>query len=172
MTLVELLVAAGVGSVVLAMTVFLFMIGIRSIAGLGNYSTLSAQSRLALDTMSREIREATQITAATTNLPIRSLVLTNAFQNKTITFSWDSTTGVLTYSKTGQPTRTNLAGCDQWTFSMFQRTPTNNWTFYPASDKSLCKLIQMSWKCSRTILGKKINTEEVMTAEVVLRNKQ
>ena len=71
-----------------------------------------------------------------------------------------------------QPTRTNLAGCDQWTFSMFQRTPTNNWTFYPASDKSLCKLIQMSWKCSRTILGKKINTEEVMTAEVVLRNKQ
>ena len=30
----------------------------------------------------------------------------------------------------------------------------------------------MTWKCSRTILGQKANTESVQTAQVVLRNKQ
>ncbi len=50
--------------------------------------------------------------------------------------------------------------------------------FYPATnssgvyDPSICKLINMSWKCSRTILGSKMNTESVQTAQVVLRNKQ
>jgi len=28
----------------------------------------------------------------------------------------------------------------------------------------------VSWKCSRTILGAKINTESVQTAKIVLRN--
>jgi hypothetical protein len=50
--------------------------------------------------------------------------------------------------------------------------------FFPATnsagayDLSVCKLINMTWKCSRTVLGSKLNTESVQTAQVVLRNKQ
>ena len=50
--------------------------------------------------------------------------------------------------------------------------------FFPATntagayDLSTCKLINMTRKCSRTILGSKLNTESVQTAQVVLRNKQ
>lgn len=39
-------------------------------------------------------------------------------------------------------------------------------------DLSLCKLIKVYWKCSRNILGQKVNTESVQAAQIVLRNKQ
>jgi Tfp pilus assembly protein PilW len=156
---------------VLTVIMTLFMFGLRSFVGLGNYATLSGQSRLALDLMARQMREATQVLAVNTNLPVRSITLTNAFVGSTIVYRWDSTTGILTTDVTGQTTRTNLTGCDDWEFSFYQRTPTNNWTFYPTDDLTLCKLINMSWKCSRTVLGQKLNTEDMMTAQVVLRNK-
>jgi hypothetical protein len=31
-------------------------------------------------------------------------------------------------------------------------------------------MIDVSWKCSREILGAKINTESVQTAKIVIRN--
>jgi hypothetical protein len=73
-----------------------------------------------------------------------------------------------------------LTECDRWDFELYQRTPKSGGTyvFYPATniagayDLSICKLIDMTWKCSRTILGSKANTESVQTAQVVLRNKQ
>jgi hypothetical protein len=172
MTLVELMVASGLASVVLTVVASLFVFGLRSFAGMGNYASLSGQSRLSLDLMSRAMREATQILSVNTNLPTKTLCFTNSYRGTATTFTWDSTTGVLTTDTTGQATRTNLTGCDQWDLSFYQRAPTNNWMFYPTKNLALCKLINMSWKCSRTILGRKINTEEVTTAEIVLRNKQ
>jgi len=38
-------------------------------------------------------------------------------------------------------------------------------------DINACKLINMTWKCSRTIFGSKRNTESIQTAQIVLRNK-
>jgi hypothetical protein len=102
---------------------------------------------------------------------VRSLTLTNSLIGSTIVYRWDSATGMLTTDVTGQPTRTNLTGCDDWQFSFYQRTPANDWTFFPTDDLALCKLINMSWKCSKTVLGQKLNTEDMMTAQVVLRNK-
>jgi hypothetical protein len=151
------------------MTLFLF--GLRSFAGLGNYAALSAQSRLALDLISQEIREATMVIGANTNLPVKSLTLTNGVEGTLTTFQWDSVAGVLTCDKTGEPTRTNLTGCDEWDFTMFQRCPANDWTFYPTSDPTQCKQISMSWRCSRTILGQKLNTQDTLADKIVLRNK-
>ena len=170
-TLVEFLITMGLASIVLTVVAFLFISGLRSFAGLGNYAQLTGQSRQSLDIMSRDVREATQIIDAHTNLPIRWLTLTNASDGTTTKLTWDSSAGTLTRSKTGQPVRTNLTGCSRWTFSLYQRTPTNNWIFYGTTNNGLCKLINLSWKCSRTILGRKLNTEEVTTAQIVLRNK-
>jgi hypothetical protein len=50
--------------------------------------------------------------------------------------------------------------------------------YYPATngtgvlDVNLCKLINLSWKCSRTIFAQKVNTESVQAAQIVLRSKQ
>jgi prepilin-type N-terminal cleavage/methylation domain-containing protein len=170
-TLVETMVALGLGTLVLTYVMVLFVTSLANFTGLGNYSILTGQSRVALDLLSRDIREATQIVGCQTNLSVVTLTLTNAFEGTTVAYNWNPTTAVLSCDKTGQPTRFLLTGCNSWTFSFYQRTPNNSWTFFPTTDLTQCKLINMSWKCSRTVVGQRKNTENVTTAEVVLRNK-
>ncbi len=180
-TLTEVLVATGLGSIVLTAVAFLTLYGSRSSVAICNYTDLDAQSRYALDVMSRELRQATAITAVQPNLPVKSLTLINADQGKTLRLVWDSDTRTMLFQVTGQPDQTLLTECDRWDFSFFSRTPWvsgSDIQFYPATnsagnlDPKLCKLITMSWKCSRKILGQKVNTETVQTAQIVLRNKQ
>ena len=171
MTLVELMMAVAAGSLLLAGMAMLLVSGLFNFAGLGNYASLTGQSRLALDRMSLELREATGVVSCNTNLPVRSLVLTNAVEGTRITYTWDSDADRLTCDKTGDNQKIYLAGCTSWEFSLYQRSPKTNWTFYPTADLSLCKLINMSWRCSRTIVTKRVNTEYVVTSQVVLRNK-
>ncbi len=175
-SLFEFMIAAAIASLVLSMIMMLYLFGLRSFGAMSNYAQMSSHSRRALDVMARDIRQATIVLSYNPNLPVKQLQLATYDFNGpcTVTYSWDSNARVLTSTKVdnaGQSTTvTNLTGCDSWTFNLFQRTPTNAYTFYPTTDLKLCKLINMSWKCSRTILGKKVNTEDVMTAEVVLRN--
>ena len=64
-----------------------------------------------------------------------------------------------------------LTGCDSLEFQIYQRTPppgTNS--FYLATDAAQCKLVDMKWRCSRSLLDKVVNTETVQTAQVVIRN--
>jgi hypothetical protein len=89
------------------------------------------------------------------------------------------------FTKTGQPTQTLLSGCVAWNLALYQRVPSlsaTNILYYPATNihgvltPSLCKLVDMNWKCSRTnfamLASQRFNTETVQTAQVVLRNKQ
>jgi hypothetical protein len=181
MTLVEVLVAMGLGSIVLAAVASLTMYAGKSSLAIVNYTDLDIKSRYALDMISREIRQATAVTSQQTNLPTKSLTLTNADQGTQITLTFDSNARTLVMQRTGQSDLTTLTECDRWDFSLYQRTPygfPTNIIFYPATNTtgslslSLCKLVNMSWKCSRTIFGQKVNTESVQTAQIVLRNKQ
>jgi hypothetical protein len=172
MTLVELMVGIGLAGLLLLVVVTLFLFGLRSFAGLGNYASLSGQSRMGLDRMSQELREAGAVLAANTNLPVRSLTLSNAVDRTIVTFTWDSGSGVLYCDKTGQPTQTNLTGCNDWSFQLFQRNPGKNWEFYPARDNASCKLVSMSWTCFRSVMGQKANTEDSLSAQFVLRGKR
>lgn len=183
MTLVEFMVAVLIGTIVLAVVGILFIFGLRSFLALANYSDLDNKSRRAIDLMSRDMRMASQVVAFQPNLPTLSLTLVNTNLNVgpvlTNTYTWDSVAGTMTSLQTGPgitnaTTVTNLTGCDQWSFSLYQRNPQANMNniFFPTSDPTLCKLISMTWKCSRQILGQKLNTESVQTAQVVLRNKQ
>src|SRR5262245_12119097 len=90
MTLVELMVSVGLGGLVLGSLMMIFCFGMRSFAGLGEYASLTGQSRLALDRMSREIRSATRVLSTNTNLPIKTLALTNAIDGTWTTYTWDS----------------------------------------------------------------------------------
>ncbi len=170
-SMIELMVAIAVGMIVITAATSVFIYGLFSFAGLGNYAVLTGQSRRSLDQMSCEIREATQILDCQSSAAGKSIVITNAYAGSFTTFSWDPATGLLARTKNDSPTEVLLSGCDEWDFTLFQRTPTNGWTFYPTTSLPLCKLINMRWKSSRSILGKKINTENVVTAQIVLRNK-
>jgi prepilin-type N-terminal cleavage/methylation domain-containing protein len=170
-TLVEMMIAVGLASIVLAMVMSVYLFGLRSFAAMDNYAQLCGKSRQALDLMSRDIRQATNVLSINTNLPIKSLTL--GTYTGTITYTWDSTAGVLKTIRSNAgvtTTQTNLTGCDQWSFTLYQRTPTANYVFYTTTDLNLCKLVEMSWRCTRKTLTTSVNREEITTAQVVIRN--
>jgi prepilin-type N-terminal cleavage/methylation domain-containing protein len=180
MTLVELMVAVALGSMLVATAGSIWLFGSRSFAAMSNYVDLDSKSRNGIDRMLRELRQATRVTAIQKSDTTKLLTVTNAIAETATTYIWQATPRTLVARKTGQPDQVYLTECDRWDFELFQRTPQRGQTyvFYAATnaagsyDLSLCKLINMSWKCSRTILGSKVNTESVQTAQVVLRNKQ
>lgn len=178
-TLGEIMVAIGVGGVVLGVVAVLTIYSLRSFTALGNYTDLDSRSRGALDEMSRDIRKATAVTAFQNTGSARFLTLTNATDGTWVRYVWNPGTGYLTAERGNQSAKLLLSGCERWDFSLQQRTPIPNTTnlFYPATnaagatDLTVCKQINMTWKCTRQVLGKNINTESVQTAKVVLRNK-
>jgi hypothetical protein len=177
-TLMEFLVATGLASLVLAAVASMTIYATRSEIAIVNYSDLDTKSRYGLDVISREIRQAQALTAFQTNT---FLSFTNPQTAIGVTLTYNPTNRTLVMVKTGQTPLTNLTECDRWDFSLYQRTPVvtaTNISFVPATnttgalDPSLCKLVSFTWKCSRTIMAQKVNTESVQSAMVVLRNKQ
>ena len=179
MTFIEMLVAIGIGTVVVGVIVSLAIVTSWHFMAASNYVQLDNQSRNALDLISREIRNATSLVAFSTNQP-RYLLLTNTLDAKSSTITYDSGNHTVTLARSGQPAVSLLTGCDSFSFSLFNRYPiaTNNTFSFNQSTNFLngslnptfTKVINMTWKCSRTVLGSKLNTEIMQTAQVVLSN--
>jgi len=169
-TILEMLIALGVASLVLGAVAGVAIYSARSFVALGNYADLDRASRNALDVMTRDIREARGLTAFTTN----KLTLT-AGDMSTLTFEYNPSAATLTRTS-GSTTRVLLKECDYLKFAIYQRKPMAGSQFYPAtnlsgvSDPSIGKLVDVSWRCSRKILALKVNTESVQTAKIVIRN--
>jgi prepilin-type N-terminal cleavage/methylation domain-containing protein len=172
-TLVEMMTSVALGLILLVGVAILYINGNESFVAMANYQNLDKYSCNALDILTREIRGCSAVTAYTAN---QSITLNNVTLGKTVNIAYDSTgrTLILTTTIGGTATTvTNLTGCDSWTCSMFTGVPiisTTNVTFTATSSASSCKVIQMNWKCSRTYLGAKLQTESVQTAQIVLRN--
>ena len=171
-SLIEMMVAVGGASILLAMVMGLYIFGVRSFNAIGNYTSMDANSRRALDLMLREVRQSSLVIGSQTNGTSRWLKLATTVPSAaTNTFTWDTTTGDFTWSKTGQSDHKLLTGCTNWTFSAYKRAPTSSGDFVIATVAKRTKLINMSWTCTRTNVFR-INTENVITAQVVLRNLQ
>jgi prepilin-type N-terminal cleavage/methylation domain-containing protein len=165
-SLVEILVAIAIGSIVtLGLGAFSLFTG-RGFAGLMNYAELENQSRTALDKMSKEIRQTARLTDYTSN----KLVFLD-YDAKTLTFEYKPSSRALTRAKDGL-TDNLLTECDTLNFAIFQRNTTNGtYDQYPTSvQASNTKVVQVSWTCSRTITGTKVNTETVQSTKIVIRN--
>ena len=75
----------------------------------------------------------------------------------------------MTRTKAGANKRL-LTGCDALTFTIAQRTPKDgSYEVYPAATPATAKVVNVSWNCSRLVLGRKANTENVQTARIVIR---
>jgi len=169
-TLVEFMVAAGIASLVLSVVALLSVFSGRSFAALGNYVALDSKSREALDVMIRDIRQAKALTYYATNM----LTFTG-FTNQQLAYAWDPAAGTLTRSINGVPDpQPLLSNCMQLSFGAYQRNPSNAvyGFFVETNNLTQCKLIEVSWVCSRSILGRLINSESVQTAKIVIRNEK
>jgi len=182
MTLMEMLFAMGIGSIVLAIIALLIMYGTRSFVSLGNYSILNEQSHAGIDRITRELRQATAVVAWETNsLPKWLLVtnvsvalngVTNAYSVK---YSWDTSRQLVAQKSTDGTETVLLEGCDEWGFTLWKRFPDGGAPngFYLATNAADCKMITMNWRCSRMVAGMNaVNTEAEQFAQIVMRNKQ
>ncbi len=164
-SLSEMLVATAIGGIVLAAVCALTMYSARSFVAIGNYIELDQASRNALDSLSLAIRQ----TAELKSYSPTSLTFANP-DGSEVVVAWNSGTRKVTL-KQNNTIKTLLTECDYLRFNMSQRNPINGvFGFYPASGPSTCKLVDVSWRCSRTMLGKKFHTESVQTAKIVIRN--
>jgi prepilin-type N-terminal cleavage/methylation domain-containing protein len=165
MTLVEVAIALGIGSVALLIMASLSSFTARSFAGLANYTDLDRMSRSALDTMSQQIRQTRRLTEGTTN----RLVFEDS-DGGTLQFFYDPSAKTLRRTKTGEPSKLLLSNCKQLTFSLYQRNPVGgSYEVYPTATPATCKLIQLRWTCTRDLLRAEANTESVQSAKIVIR---
>ena len=163
-TLVEFMVAMGISAlVILAVTSFLLYSG-KSFAGLANYVDLEKNSQVALDTMTRDIRQASFLNSFSTN----QLTFVDG-DGLTLNYTYSPSARTLTKSKSGT-NKVLLTECDYLNFSIYQRNAIGGtYDQFPTAQATNCKLINVNWVCSRQILGTKLTTESVQTAKIVLR---
>jgi len=171
MTLIEMLVAMSVGVLIMAVVAVLSVYAMRSFTAMGNYADLESKSRFALDRITREVRQATNVISFHKDDTTRWIRLATTGQGASIKYVWYADERVLECEQTGLPDQTYLTECDNWDFTLYQRTPLPDSTnqFYPTTNANMCKMIEMNWKCSRTMLGRKWNTESAQSARIVLR---
>jgi prepilin-type N-terminal cleavage/methylation domain-containing protein len=165
-SLVEMLFAVMISGVALAAAGVITIFMTRSYVAMGNYADLDVASRNALDLLSRDVRQARALTAFNS----KSITL-RANDNSLLTYTYNPSTSKLT-RQSATATTVILEQCDFLAFHVYQRNPSNNWSWYPMQSNllSTAKLLDVSWKCSRQILGEKVNTESVQTAKIVIRN--
>jgi len=164
MTLVEILVAVGIGSLMMVVVVNLTMFSGRSLAALANYTDLHLKSRVTLDRMTMEIRQANGVAAFSSNY----LNLQDA-DGSVLQFIYNPNHRTLTRIKNGV-SEVMLTECDSFRFSGFQRTTiAGSYNQTPTTDPAVCKRIQISWVCSRSMLGLRLNTECIQSGTVVIR---
>jgi len=165
-TLVEFMVATGTGAMVMVVIAMFMMYTARSFASLDNYLDLDIRSRLTLDRMSKEIRQADSLTSFSTNK------LVFAYHGTNLTYAYDAGDRELRRRFKGE-SETLLEGCDELTFSIYQRNPIGgSFDQYPTATADTAKLIQLTWVCSRDIMQAKANTETVQSAKIVIRKQK
>jgi Tfp pilus assembly protein PilW len=175
MTLVELQIASAIAVILFAAVMALAFYTARSFAAFTNYVDLDVNSRNALDVMSTEIRQADLLTAATSTSLTFQTTDPNTGAQHVLKYAYDSTRKELTRVLDGGQPDVLLTECSFLQFGTFQRntTPSLDNAFVPVttSQANLCKVVQLTWICSRKILGKSVNTESVQSAKVVIRKK-
>lgn len=165
MTLMEVLIATLIGAFVLGGMLSLGIYTTRSFAALGNYMELDKNSRNTLDRMTQIIREGDGL------LDWSNHHITLSYHTKPLSFTYSPTNKTLVMTDTNGVATTLLDGCDFLDFQIFQRTSMAGvYDQYPiTNDETVAKIVQISWICSRTLVGSLMNTESVQSAKIVIR---
>lgn len=165
MSLMEMMVAMGISSIVLVGITTLSFYTARSFAALSNYTSLDQQSQYTLDRLTKTIRQANGVAEySNTNLvldmspdpPVQFAFL--ADEEKFVEISESSITDLLTE-------------CQTVKFDLYQRnTQAGSFSQFPhVTSTNTAKIVQVSWTCTREILGSKVNSESIQSAKIVIR---
>ncbi len=171
-TIMEMMVTFAVSGIILTALLSFVVYGAKSFAAMENYVDLEQKSQLALDKMTRDIRETQRLHSfGTRNLS--GQVVTNSLtfvdSDGATNLTYNFTNNILLRHK-GNESTVVLTNVDYLSFLIFQRNPIGgSYEQYATTNAGNCKLISVSWICSRQVLGSKLNTECVQTAKIVIR---
>ncbi len=174
MTLVEIMVAMGIGGVILAVVGSLSLWSGKGFAAMANYAELDAASRNALDQITRDIRQVQGLNTYTDTSTVKELALIDS-DGQPLYFRYNKVGKTLTRVKSGE-SFTLLRDCTMLNFNLYQRNNVSNtfnqYLVATGTNASLtCKVVQIDWICSRRLLPTElINSESVQTAKIVIRH--
>jgi prepilin-type N-terminal cleavage/methylation domain-containing protein len=170
-TLVEMVVAVGVFSITGLALASVYLFAMKSFAAMGNYAVLDKANRQAMDLLTREVRQAKQVTAYSTN----SITFVNG-DSLTVTYLFRPTTKQMVRSASDGTYQVLLDDCNLINFDLFQRNPIGgSYDIYPAAIgnwQQTVKVVQLSWKTSRTMFNGLVQSENVQTARIVIRKQK
>jgi hypothetical protein len=162
--LAEVLVSFGITALLMVALASVALFSGRSFAALANYVDLDDHNRLAIDQLTRDLRQANRVVTATTN----SITMQDS-DGVDIVYSYSAVDRTLTRVK-GGVSSVLLRECERLAFSLGQRNAVGgSYDVYPAASAATAKVVNVAWLCSRSILGVKENTESVQTARIVIR---
>jgi prepilin-type N-terminal cleavage/methylation domain-containing protein len=175
-TLVELMAASGLSGVILMGVLSSFVLIGKNSYNAANYSMMEAESRRALEMFAQEARMASNITW--NNAYSVTLTVVTASGTTQATYAYDSattgTTAKCFYRKTGtsSSTATPLVLVRNVSEFAFRRYKIVNGTDFSATNDLETKQIQIALRTVRTGATTVNATNAVLSARVVLRNKQ
>jgi hypothetical protein len=163
--LTEAIIAMGITTLMVLVICGFTLFSSHSFAALYNYVSLDDMNKVAMDRITRDVRQSNRVKAAS-NI---TLTLEDA-DFLEIRYVYDPSRRTLTRTKEGGASQLILKECDRLLFTLGQRNPVGG-TFdvYNPSSMNIVKVVNVSWMCSRSILGRKENTESVQTARIVIR---
>lgn len=165
MTLVEVMVATALGSLVMLVLASLTLFSARSFSSMVNYTDLNKDSRIALDRMSKEIRQSRGLVKRTpTSLTFK------LDGGQEVSYVYDAQSKKITENK-GTASKTVLKNCTFWTHTIYRQNPPNDgsFNFIPTTDPTYCKMVQISWKCVSDTMQRQTNSANLQSMKVVIR---
>ncbi len=159
--LAELMVASGLGVLLVATLSVTYVFYLKSFASLENYMNLNSESQLALNRMTKEIRQADLLSSYSVNK------LTFLVDGKSVSYSYDPAQQTLTRTS-GSDNDEMLFICTYWTNNIYDR----NENLLTAATATNCKVVQLTWICARAVLGHTNNTVDVQSSKVVIRKQK
>ena len=162
---IEFVVASGLAVLIVTVVSMFHVFFLQGFAGMENHMSMAEQSRVALDKISKEIRQADSVVSSSSNS------ITFQLQTNQVTFAYDPTNKIV-FRKSGGKTMVLVRNCEAFSYALYQRVPSSlTNAFYPATAAN-CKVVQIDWACVRTILGKKVNGQHAQSAKIVIRKQK
>lgn len=164
-TIPETLLSIGITGILMLVIVAMTMTSGRAFVALSNYVDLDAANQVAMDTLTRDVRECNRVTAYTA-----TAISLEDSDGSIISYIYDSSAQTFTRTKNGV-SKVLLTKCSPLLISIEQRKPANSSFLagYSAASPATAKVVNVSWNCYRTIFGSRANTESVQTARIVIR---
>lgn len=166
MTLPEIVIALALSALLLVTLSALYLYCTRTFISMENLIDLDNASRLAVDRLSREIRQSDRLVSFSTN----ELVFER--NGEPVRFTYHRETRALVQHK-GGTTEVLLRDCDSMRCEIFQRTPWSGaYGFFPTATPVDCKVVRLTWTTSRQVGGLLHSQADLRSAQVVLRNQK